>query len=232
VVEDLKSEDKDKRAAAQKKFEDSKKQFTKFVTKDDLPRPPSSELDRLLTLPARDSAGKLIPPENLQFNGQDNGSMAAAFFERGKDKTYKKTMEDPAVSQDVKDKLKAERQAELDALVAWVRGADAPRKAAYETDSFEVPPALAGKVTSQFVKDGKVQIKSLIGARCAACHAPGEKLEDYALDTYEKLSNYLKPLTPDDGKGNGGAGSGPVPVPAPAPLPPKGVDPIPASKDD
>ncbi len=194
--------------------------------KDAAPRPPANDLDRLLTLPVRGADGQPIPPDQVQFNGSEKGSMVPAFFE--KDKAYKKLLDDPTATQTAKDKLKTERQAELDATLAWARTAEAARKAAYDTDRFEVPPAVAGQVTSQFLKDGKVQIRSLIGARCAGCHAPEKKQEEWPLDTYEGLSKYLKPLAPDDPKG-----AAPAPVPAPVPAPaPKPADPIPDAKDD
>jgi|GEM_PF-264192 len=184
------------------------------------PYKPVNELDQLLSLPRLDEKGQPIPAGEIQFNGQDKGSMVPAFFE--KDKTFKKVMDDPVTPQAAKDKLKSERQAELDAALAWIRSADGARKAAYDTNSFVVPSELIGKVTTEFVKDGKVQIKSIIDARCCACHAPGKKQEDYPLTKYEELAKYLQPLTPAE-----------TPAPAPpAPAPKQNVEPIPDAKDD
>lgn len=185
------------------------------------PYKPVNELDRLLALPRLDEKGQPIPANQLQFNGQDNGSMVPAYFE--KEKAFKKLMDDPAAPQAAKDKLKSERQAELDATLAWIRSADGARKAAYDTNSLAVPTELIGKVTPEFVKDGKVQIKSIIDTRCGACHAPEKKQEDYPLTKYEELAKYLQPL---------GQAETPAPAPAPAPAPKQNVNPIPASKDD
>jgi hypothetical protein len=202
--------------------------------KKDAPYRPINDLDRLLTLPVRDANGQPVPPADVQWGGGEKGSMVPAFFE--KEKEFKKLMDDPAVPQEVKDKLKAERQAELDAMLAWVRSAEEARKAAYAANAFEVPPAVVGKVTSKFVKDGKVQIKSLIDNRCAACHAPEKKQEDYPLDTFEGLSKYLQPFPPPaapapPAKKDGDAIPAPPPAP-PAPAPTRTVEPIPDAKDD
>ncbi len=182
------------------------------------PYRPIHDIDRLLTLPVLDEKGDPVLAADVQWNGSDKGSMAAAFFE--KDKVFKKLMEDPEASQETKDKLRAEREAELEALVAWGRAVEAARASGYTGNGFEVPPALASKMNSKFVTDGKVKIRSLIDARCVACHGPDGKQSDYPLDTFEGLSKYLAPFAPAV-----------APVP-PVPVPPKPVDPIPPSKDD
>ncbi|MCS6864757.1 MAG: hypothetical protein RMJ56_18175 [Gemmataceae bacterium] len=174
---------------------------------------PLNDLDRLLTLPVRDDNGQPLPPDQIQFNGGPKGSMVAAFFE--KDKDYKKWMDDPTIPQETKAQRQAERDAELAALQAWVRSPEAIRKPAYEANSFPVPESLAARLTSEFIHNGKVRIKSLIDARCGTCHAPEKKQEDYPLTTYEELSLYLKPLAPQP------------PAPNPAPPPP-----VPPAQDD
>jgi mono/diheme cytochrome c family protein len=191
----------------------------------DTPHVPINDLDRLLTLPVRDAEGKVVPPDKVQFNGGETGTMTKAFFDKDKSKAYQKVMDDPAVPQPEKDKLKAQRQAELDAVVAWVRSPDAPRKLAYETDAFDAPASVP-KLTPQFVKDGKVRVKAIIGARCAACHSPGEKQEDYPLTNYEELSNYLKPIVPPNTSpppADAQPAPAPIPAPTPAPAPAKAV---------
>jgi mono/diheme cytochrome c family protein len=172
------------------------------------PHVPINALDRLLTLPRLDDKGQPIPNDQLTWDG--SGSMAPAFFEKDKSKAFPKMMDDPMVLQAEKDKLKAHRQAELDAALAWIRSADDARKAAYEGDSFGMAPELAGKVTPDFVKDGKVKIKSLIDTRCAACHSPGKPQKGLPLTNYEEIAEYLKPEAPAA----------------------KAVDPIPEAKDD
>jgi mono/diheme cytochrome c family protein len=149
---------------------------------------PTSDLDRLLTLPPLDSNLKPITGE-VSFNGGDTGNMAAALFE--KDKVYKNVME--GGPQADKDKLKSQREAELAALQAWVRAPDAARKAAYTADALDAPE-LASKVDPMFAKGSKVLVKSLLDTRCASCHGPERKQEDYPLTKYEEFEKYLKPL--------------------------------------
>lgn len=197
---------------------------------EDKPHAPINDLDRLLTLPVRDAQGK--PVAKPAFNSTEHGSMTAAFFEKDKSKVYQKTMDAPAVPQAEKDGLKARRQAELDAVVAWVRSPEAVRKLAYETDAFDAPAA-APKLDPQFVNADKVKVKSIIDARCAACHAPGEKQEEYPLTNYEELSKYLKPIVPANAPHPQlPAEAQPVPQPTPAPAPAKAVTPIPPATDD
>lgn len=197
---------------------------------EDKPHAPVNDLDRLLTRPVRDAQGKPLPSGEVQFNGGETGSMTAAFFEKDKSKVYQKTMDDPAVPQAEKDGLKARRQAELDAVVAWVRSPEAVRKLAYETDAFDAPAA-APRLAPEFVNGGKVKVKAIIDARCAACHAPGQKQEDYPLTNYDELSQYLKPIVPTSAAPPL-AEAQPAPQPTPAPAPAKAVTPIPPATDD
>jgi hypothetical protein len=188
----------------------------------DKPYWPANVLDRFLTLPRRDEKGAPVADGQLSFDGDPNtGSMVPAFFERDKSKVFPKMMDDPVMPQTEKDKLKAQRQAELDALLAWVRSENVARKAAYEGDSFDAPNGLPGKVAPDFAKDGKVKIKSLIDARCAACHSTGKPQRDFPLTNYDELAVYFKPIPPPQAQTS-----------APAPNAPKAVDPIPPAKDD
>jgi len=179
-----------------------------------VPHRPIHDFDRLLTLPVLDEKGKPIPAADIQWGGGPDGSMVPAFFE--KDKMFKKVIDDATTPQEAKDKLRAERQAELDAVVAWGRAPEAARKGAYAGNGFDVP-ALVGKVNPEFVAAGKLKVRSLIEARCVVCHGPEGKQSDYPLDNWEGLSKYLAPL--------------PLPE-APAPVQSKAVDPIPNAKDD
>lgn len=183
----------------------------------DAPHTPVNDLDRLLTLPVRGENGKPVPPGMVKFNSSEHGSMTAAFFEKDKSKVYQKVMDDPAVPQPEKDKLKAQRQAELDAVVAWVRSPEAARKLAYESDAFDAPAA-APKLDPQFANAGKVKVKSIITARCAACHSPEGPQDSYPLTNYEELSQYLKPIVPADAQPT------PAPAKAGAPIPPAADD--------
>jgi hypothetical protein len=156
---------------------------------------PINILDRLLTLPQLNANGEIVSEEGLMFGGDPGGTMVPAFFAKDK-MEYKKVMDDPLVSLDKKDKLKAERQAELESLLVWVRSEDFPRRSAYEMDRISVPPALIEKVHPKFVGDDKVRIRSLIDARCGACHSPGHKQEDFPLTNYQELARYLEPFPP------------------------------------
>ncbi len=171
---------------------DDKKEVAKKPKDDKLVPPkayvPTTELDRLLTLPPVDSSLQPIAGKP-DFNGGDKGNMVAALFE--KDKMYKKVMDGDAQAD--KDKLKARREAELAAIQAWVRAPDAIRKAAYNSDALDAAE-LASKVDPMFAKDGKVLVKSLLDTRCATCHSPEGKQADYPLTKYEEFEKYLKPL--------------------------------------
>lgn len=205
-----------------KKMEDKKEPFVPVVV---TPKKPINEIDRLLTRPL-DPAGKPVPLTELKFAGGEDGGMIRAFFD--KEKKYADAMKSGSPAE--QDKLKAQRQSDLNALVAWARSPDAVRKSSYEADTFEFPGGGDKAVTPDFVKDGKVKIKTLIDNRCATCHAPGKKQEDYPLDSYKGFSAYLAafdapaPKDEKDGKAE-----------APAPVEPKAVkpvDPIPPAKDD
>lgn len=189
------------------------------------PRKPVNELDRLLIWPPVDPEGKPVDPAGVKFKGGDDGNMAAAFFE--KDKAYKKVMDGPE-PQAVKDKLKAHREGDLQTMLAWVRSPDPVRKSAYDANKFELPGLSDKALTPEFVKDGKVLIKTLIDNRCATCHGPDGKQADYPLDSYKGLSEYLKAFdapAPKDTKGE-------VPAPPADPKLTKPAAPIPPAKDD
>lgn len=155
------------------------------------PRKPATALEKLLVFPPVDVEGNPIPPANVKFNGGDEGSMVAAFFE--KDKRFADAMKG-SMPQAQKDGLRAQRQGDLDAMLAWVRAPEAARKSAYESDTFALPGLSDRTLTPDFVKDGKVKIKALIDNRCATCHGPTGKQADWPLETYEGLAQYLKPL--------------------------------------
>lgn len=151
---------------------------------------PLNELERLLRRPPVDEKGTPIPPEMVKFGGGEQGTMVPALFE--KDKAYKAFMEGNK-PQAEKDKLKAHRDADLEALVAWARAPEPARKAAYDTDKFALPAN--SKPVSPDLLDGKdYRIKTLITNQCATCHGPDGKQADYPLDTYKALSEYLKPF--------------------------------------
>jgi hypothetical protein len=192
VVAELASDKPDVRAAAKTKLAEIKKQLIENKTV----KPPVVELcqlDRMLTHPIRFLDIYTLPTELMTFEGGEEGNMVRAFFD--KEKIFRTKMNDPGVSQAEKDKLQAEREGELKALVAWIRTADAARRTAYEgKDGFTLPPDLAGKpITLDYLKGGKVQIQAMINDRCVKCHGPGAKQADYPLTNYEEIRKYLNP---------------------------------------
>lgn len=186
------------------------------------PAVPPSKMENLLTFPVKGPDGAVLTMAQTPWAGGDDGNMARAFYD--KDKAFKELMEGNA-AQSEKDKLMAERDGERLALIAWIRGADAPRKAAYDADAFPLPPDLAGKpLTSKYVKDGKVAVKTIIADRCLRCHGEGGKqYDDYPLDTYEHWQKHMHVTPP------GAPPKGETPAAAPAPKP---ANPIPDAKDD
>ena len=198
-----------------------------------LPVEPATKLEQLLSWPPVDVHGNLLPPEKVKWNGGDNGNMTAAFFER--DKKYKQAQDDSKLTPGEKAQLKAQREGDHAAMLAWVRTAEPARKAAYQADGFDLPPSLNGRpVTPAFVAGNKVKIASLIGARCVTCHGPDGNQADYALDSYEGLLVYMPPPVPPKAP-TGGAVGGMNPAPPtvpPEPTPMKPVEPIPDAKDD
>jgi hypothetical protein len=187
------------------------------------PKGDASPLERLLVFPVKGPDGKVLTMEETSFDGGEDGNMARAFFD--KEKAYRNTINDEAVPQEQKDKLHAARDGERLALIAWIRAADPTRKSAFESDGFVPPSDLVGRpISPEYLKDGKVLIKTLITDRCLRCHGPGgNKYKEYPLDTYEALRTYLNPpvAAPAGGKGA-----------APAPEPARAVEPIPPAKDD
>lgn len=186
------------------------------------PAVPPSKMENLLTFPVKGPDGNVLTMAQTPWTGGDDGNMARAFYD--KDKAFKELMEGNA-AQSEKDKLMAERDGERLVLIAWVRGADAPRKAAYDADAFPLPPDLAGKpLTSKYVKDGKVAVKTIIADRCLRCHGEGGKqYDEYPLDAHEHWQKHMHVAPPTP------APKGDTPVVAPAPKP---ANPIPDAKDD
>jgi hypothetical protein len=142
-----------------------------------------SQLERLI----------MGPVEGAKWDGGPEGSMAAAFFHRDADNEYKRAVrDDPAV----KPKLDAERNGERNAVRAWARADDPARKAAYDADSFPLPPELAGKpITAAYVASDKkaAKVKSILADRCGRCHSAGLEADEYPLETYAQVLNYLGP---------------------------------------
>lgn len=128
---------------------------------------------------------KLVMGERNAQNFNGNGSMAAAFYE--KDKNFKQLLAK-------RPETEVERDGERLLVQAWLRTPIADRRKAYEGDSFPVPLALAGKpVTADFLSPDKktAKVKSILDARCATCHGPNGKQEDYPLTKWDEIEKYF-----------------------------------------
>ncbi|HJZ56835.1 MAG TPA: hypothetical protein VKE74_17840, partial [Gemmataceae bacterium] len=145
---------------------------------------------------------KLImgPVKGSPFNG--SGSMAPAFFDRCP--IYRAALigrNRQPLDVAGKAKLDAEREGERLALQLWINTPEAERKAAYEADKFVPPVGRAPKsITPQFTHEGNsgYKVKSLLTARCTGCHGKGGEQEQFSLETYEQLAEYMAvPAAPD-----------------------------------
>ena len=119
--------------------------------------------------------------------GFSSSNMAPAFF--SKCEIYHKEIRDGRPKADVDD----EREGERRAVVAWSKLDPDARKTAYDRDAFELPAELVGKpVPKVHATDAKtVKVKSILTARCGACHAPGKEKGDILLDSYESLAKLM-----------------------------------------
>lgn len=86
--------------------------------------------------------------------------------------------------------VRAERDGERRAMLAWINAAPDARQEAYQNDKFPLPADFAHPVTEDFFdKAAKtVAIKSLVEERCLKCHG-GQKPPQ--LDSYAKLEPYI-----------------------------------------
>ena len=121
------------------------------------------------------------------FNGR--GTMAPVFFE--KDPDYRREIKDRPQAE-----VDAEREGERAALVAWIRSEPSLREASYgQGKSFPLPEALVGKpITDFYLSDDQksVKIEEIFFDRCSRCHADGNTQEDYPLESYADIAEYLK----------------------------------------
>ena len=143
-------------------------------------KPPCSSVDLLLS-------GKTTDAEVSKNN------MAPAFFAKSKGWAGQRSQR----GRDV-EKLEAEHQGELDAMLAWIRSDAEPKEAAYKNDSFPKPVEI-GTITPEFLgPDGGVKVKSLVEARCQNCHAN----QAPSLANYDELKARITPPSREviDGK--------------------------------
>ncbi len=115
------------------------------------------------------------------FNG--SGSMVAAFFK--KSETW-----DDDIKARPEAEVRAEREGERLALLAWIR--DGAKKANHDADSHPLPPE-AAKITPKYLNDDKTaKVKSILVDRCANCHSKDAEVEKFPLSTYEEIAKYTK----------------------------------------
>jgi cytochrome c553 len=146
-----------------------------FASESDVPKPVSTFV-RLIG----------APEEGVAFSG--SGTMAPAF-----------TTKDPKFNQigraneAHREQLRAERLGERDVLVLWANAPAKEREEAYTNDHFGVEAGKMPKsITAEFRSaDDAVKVKSIIDARCAACHGKGGEQEAFPLQSYEQIAKYL-----------------------------------------
>lgn len=150
-------------------------------------------------------------PENLPFNG--SGQMSSAFFKKSTKPLWDSAVEKradevrakrkgeevtPADEATAEAEVRKERQGEIAAVVAWLRGgADAK---AWKDDAFKLPDDIAANpVTKEFVKTDEqaatVKIQAIWKARCARCHAAESKdakAQAYPLENPSQIATYNK----------------------------------------
>lgn len=142
--------------------------------------PKMTQLERLLEA-----------PETLAFNG--SGSMRKALLEKSDD--WKE-----AIKQKPEATVRAEREGERLALLAWIRAGAS--KDSYEKDAFALPETLSKQpITIDFLKvdeQGKeatprvASIKALFSTRCAGCHGGGGEVQQYPLENHDAIIKYMK----------------------------------------
>jgi len=153
--------------------------FAGMKKPDETEKAPCSRID---TLVSGDASAVEISKDN----------MAPAFFAKSKGWTA----EQATRSRDL-GALKAERQGELNAFLAWIRSDAAKKKEAYEKDSFPRPDDKP--ISAKFLAtDGGVMVKSLVENRCQNCHAE----QAPSLETYADLEPLITPPSQEliDGK--------------------------------
>lgn len=133
----------------------------------------------------------LEAPVNMPFNG--TGSMRKAFVEKSDD--WK-----DAIKQKPEAAVRAEREGERLALLAWLKAG--ANRDSYDQDKFPLPEALAKQpLTIDFLKvdeQGKeatprvLSIKSLITTRCAGCHGSGGEAQKFPFENYDAIVKYNK----------------------------------------
>jgi cytochrome c553 len=123
----------------------------------------------------------------IQWKAGEPGGMARAFFDKDSAEFAAAVKEKDEATQ---RKLMPERHGEREALLAWVKLTDSDRRRAFEADAFPLPSDWANKpITADYVKDGKLKVKSLITDRCIRCHDGDDKTP---FNDYQSLSEYLK----------------------------------------
>lgn len=145
------------------------------------PERPMSKMEALVAAPT----GARWPSE----------TMSPAFYERSGSSW------DRAIKQRGEAEVRAERDTERAALIAWINSGE-KRKEYYENDDFPLPEELREKpLTEDFLgeEEGHIAIQYLISERCLRCHTEGGE-GVYPLETYDDIAKYLKvPEVSSDG---------------------------------
>jgi len=174
----------------EKKPEDKKTEDTKG-TEIPMPRPvvSPSVMERAFLFPVKDDSGKEVPLLELPFDKGPKKNMVRAFFDKDAGDFADAVKKKNAAAQ---GKLAPERHGELAALKAWVKLPEADRKKAFNEDAFTLPAELDKKpFTADYLKNGKVAIKSIFSDRCIRCHDSTDKT---VFTDYETLRPFLEPL--------------------------------------
>lgn len=120
-------------------------------------------------------------------------SMTPAFFH--KDDAFRKAADANRGNAQLIAKLESEREGERKIVELWSVLPDVQRKEAYEQDKFTPNADRPAAITKDFIHGGGiadgVKVKSIINARCVACHTEGGDKGEFPLDTYEQISKYL-----------------------------------------
>jgi mono/diheme cytochrome c family protein len=145
------------------------------------PPAPVSKLERLVM---GDTSADAV------FNG--TGSMAPAFFSKDPTTGAKKYANLIKATPDKKAEIDARRDGERHVVRAWLNAPPDARRAAYEADNFVPPEGQAPKaIDPDWKGEGGYKVKSILDARCVACHGKGGPQESFPLETYAQLEKYM-----------------------------------------
>jgi hypothetical protein len=142
------------------------------------------------TLPGGKVGRMMTPPPGVKVRdlkwGDAEGGMVRAFYDKDAAEYAAAVKEKDAATL---AKLDLEREAEHRAFTTWLKLPEAERRKAYDA-GLPLPSDWGTRpIASDYLKDGKLKIQSIITDRCVRCHADDEKSP---FTDYETLSKYLK----------------------------------------